>query len=150
MTAGTLQSDRWIATTRSLGWAGLIPFFILPISQFLIIPAWTSILLISYAMLILAFLCGTLWLRQLRSPTPSPTRLLASNIILLAVWPAILLPPSWATGLLAVGFGAHLAVEPPWTLRDLPTWYRRMRLSLSTLAIALLSLTSLIGLGRGL
>jgi hypothetical protein len=149
MTSGTLQSDRWIHTTRSLGWAGLIPFCALPILQFLPAPGWTSTLLISYAMLILAFLCGTLWLHQLRSPSPSPARLLASNCILLAIWPAILLPHAWAAGLLAVGFGAHLAVEPPWTLRDLPAWYRRMRLSLSTLAIVLLSLTSLIGFGRG-
>jgi len=150
MTTATLDTDRWIHTTRSLGWAGLIPFCALPIIQFLPVPEWTSTLLVSYAMLILAFLCGTLWLRQLRSPSPSPTRLLASNIILLAIWPAILLPPAWAAGLLAIGFSAHLGVEPPWTLRDLPPWYRRMRLSLSTLAILLLALTCLIGVGRGL
>ncbi|MEN1728118.1 MAG: DUF3429 domain-containing protein, partial [Pseudomonadota bacterium] len=89
-----------------------------------------------------------LWMKQLLSDAPSSNALLASNLILLGTWPAILLPTHWASLLMAAGFTLHLLIDPPWAQGRLPKWYRRLRLILSTSAIALLTLTALIGFGR--
>ncbi|AKS40957.1 DUF3429 domain-containing protein [Wenzhouxiangella marina] len=150
MTRTSLESDRWITTTRGLGWAGVIPFAGLALTRLTGAPDWLDRLLIGYGLLILAFLCGTLWQRELQSAAPRSSRLIASNLILLGAWPAMLLPQAWAAMLLAAGFAAHLAVDPPWKLRALPGWYRRLRLGLSSTVIALLVLTWLIATGRAL
>ncbi len=135
-------------TVRILGWAGLLPFAFMPLAAAIDSPEWLQRLLSTYAVIILAFMAGTLWARFLLAADPGRFRLVASNLLALAAWPAVLLDLHWAAFWLAAVFGAHLLLDEPWRSHDLPGWYRRLRLYLSSSVIGLLLLTGLIGAGR--
>lgn len=136
-------------TVRILGWAGLFPFAFLPLIAALDTAEWLQRLLLTYAVIILAFMAGTLWARFLNAAEPGRFRLIASNVLALAAWPSVLLDLHWAAFWLAIVFSAHLVLDEPWRSGDLPGWYRRLRLYLSGSVIGLLVLTGLIGAGRG-
>jgi hypothetical protein len=127
-----------ITTTRILTWAGLIPFTALALAVHLPAPGWVESLLVAYGALILSFMAGTLWTRHLLGENAHPRMLIASNVLVLAAWPAVLLPTEWAAVWLGVLFSAHLLLDEPWRGYGLPGWYRRLRLAVSSAAIALL------------
>jgi hypothetical protein len=137
-----------IHVARSLGWAGLIPFIALPVIAATGAPNWLETLLLAYGAIILSFMAGSLWARHLLIESPRTGMLIGSNLLALAAWPVVLMPLHWATFWLAVVFTAHLLLDEPWHAYGLPGWYRRMRLSLSTIVIALLVIAGLISSGR--
>ena len=134
-----------VNTTRTLTWSGLIPFGALALVNATGGPGWVEQLLIAYAALILAFMAGTLWTRHLLGERTRPRLLIASNALVLLAWPAIVMPTGWATLWLAVMFGAHLMLDEPWRGYGMPGWYRRLRLAVSSGAIALLVIGGLLG-----
>ncbi len=145
------ESSRSMAPiARILGYAGLAPFAALAIITWTGSPDWLERLLLGYGVVILAFMAGSLWLRQLLATRAHPRLLVASNALALAAWPAIIMPLHWGAFWLALCFGAHLLLDQPWQAHGLPGWYRRLRLILSSLTIALLFLTWLIETGRAL
>lgn len=131
-----------------LGWGGILPFLTLPLMAIRETSRQLETLFITYGLLILAFLCGTLWLRQFIQTDASIWRLIASNLILLAAWPAVLLPLPAATGLLAAGFLVHLVIDAPSQQTTLPAWYGRLRWQLSSVVATLLAMTALVGVIR--
>ena len=137
-----------IKIVRALGWGGVLPFLAGPPIALLPAPAWSERLLVGYAMIILAFMAGTLWARHLLVDKIRIPLLIGSNVLALLAWPAILLPLYAATLWLAALFIAHLLFDEPWRSHGLPGWYRRLRLSLSTSAIGLLMIAGLIDAGR--
>lgn len=138
-----------VNTTRTLTWSGVIPFAALALVSMVNTPPWLELLLVAYAMLILAFLAGTLWARHLLGERTRPRLLVASNLLVLLAWPALLMPIAWASLWLAVLFGIHLLLDEPWRGYRMPGWYRRLRLAVSLVAIALLLVGGLIGIGFG-
>lgn len=138
-----------ITTSRILTWSGLIPFAGLAVIAMLGAPQWLSLFLTAYAALILSFMAGTLWARHLLGERTHPSMLIASNALVLAAWPAILMPVQWAAVWLGLLFAAHLLLEEPWRGYGMPGWYRRLRLAVSIAAIALLLTGGLVGIGIG-
>jgi len=136
-------------TARMLGWAGIIPFAALGATSVIGAPEPVQHLLVGYAVAILAFLNGTLWAVALQRTSDSAVALMASNLLLLAALPALLMPLSAAAGWLALLFALHLLAEWRWVLSGHPGWYRRMRLVLSSLAIGLLVVAALGGTANG-
>lgn len=136
-------------TARTLGWAGLIPFAALAVTVVIGAPDPVQQLLIGYAVAILAFLSGSLWAGALERPADAPAPLIASNLLLLAALPALLMPLSAAAGWLALMFALHLAAEWRWVLTGHPGWYRRLRLMLSAIAVALLLVAAMGGTANG-
>lgn len=126
---------------EGLGWGGILPFLLLPVAAAVQVDPALETLLIAYGLLILAFLCGTLWMEQLLGPERSTAKVLASNLILLAAWPAIVLPLAWASALMSAGFAVHLLLDAPWRASALIGWYRRLRLRLSLVVISTLVVT---------
>lgn len=138
-----------VNTTRTLTWSGVIPFAGLAGASMLVTPHWIDQLLVAYAALILAFMAGTLWTRHLLGTRTRPRLLIASNVLVLLAWPAVLMPTSWACLWLASLFGLHLLLDEPWRGYGMPGWYRRLRLAVSCVAIGLLLIGGLIGVSTG-
>ena len=143
------MTDNKRKTATALGWAGIIPFAALALVGYLGAPASLQLLLIGYALAILAFLNGSLWAVVLERMSDRPAALIASNLLLLAGLPALLMPLSAASGWLALLFGLHLAAEWRWVLTGHPGWYRRLRLMLGSVAIALLIVAAMAGAANG-
>jgi len=130
-------------TAVALGWLGLLPFAGLAAATFLPAPGWLTQLLIGYALLILAFVSGSLWSSALaRSEDDTPAPLILSNVLALAGLPALLLQTAPAAAWLAFLFALHAAAEWRWVRAGQPGWYRRLRLLLSTAVVALLLITA--------
>ena len=138
-----------IRYARLLGWGGVAPFLAWPVIVTVGAPDWLILLVKTYAIVILAFMAGTLWMRQIGDHEIRSSRLFISNGLALLAWPAILLPGNWAAAWLAILFAAHLVVDQPWRPNGLPGWYRRLRAGLSSSVITLLTLAAVIGFGRG-
>ena len=136
-----------VHTTRALTWGGVIPFAALTLATVMPTPDWLDRLLVGYAALILAFMAGTLWSRHLLAERARPRLLIASNLLVLAAWPSIVLPLHWACLWLAALFAVHLLIDEPWRAYGMPGWYRRLRLAVSLSVITLLLLGGLIGAG---
>lgn len=136
-----------ITTARILSWSGLVPFGAICVFAIIGSPDWLELLLTAYAALILAFMSGSLWARHLLGERTHPRMLIASNVLVLAAWPAVLLPLAWAACWLAILFAAHLLLEEPWRAYGMPGWYRRLRLAVSLAAISLLLIGGLVGIG---
>jgi len=132
----------------ALAWAGVLPFVALLVSAFFAHPpSWLKTLLIGYGVLILAFMAGTLWMQALLEPSPgrrSRIQLIVSNALVLAAWPALLLPMTAACAWLAVLFGVHVGMEQPWRSTHWPAWYRRLRVQVSVTVISLLLMAVLL------
>ena len=127
----------------------MIPFAALAVVSMVLSPPWLDQLLVAYAAMILSFLAGTLWARHLLGERTRPRLLIASNILVLLAWPSVLMPISTASLWLAGLFAAHLLLDEPWRGYRMPGWYRRLRLSVSCVAIALLLVGGLIGVSTG-
>lgn len=136
-----------IITSRILTWSGLIPFGAIFALAIIGAPEWLATLLIAYGALILSFMAGTLWAQHLLGERSHWRMLIASNLLVLAAWPAILMPLAWASCWLAILFATHLLLEEPWRSDGMPGWYRRLRLAVSLSAISLLLVGGLVGIG---
>lgn len=123
---------------RALGGAGVLPFVALLVFIALGGPGWVIDLLRTYALLILAFLCGTVWADALRQPADGPAPLIISNIVLLVALLVLLLPMDWSFAWLAALFAVHAFTEWRWTRSGHPAWYRRLRWTLSVTVSLLL------------
>lgn len=134
---------------RTLGWAGVIPFAVLAVTSYTGAPESVQQLLIGYALVILAFMNGSLWAGALERPADAPAPLIASVVLLLAGLPALLMPISAAAGWLAVLFALHLIAEWRWVLTGHPGWYRQLRVMLSASVIALLLIAAMAGASGG-
>lgn len=143
------MTDNTQKTARMLGWAGMIPFAALALAALIGAPAPVEKLLVGYAVSILAFLNGSLWAGAMQRGADAPAPLIASNLLLLAALPALMMPLSAAAGWLAALFGLHLVADWRWVLAGHPGWYRRMRLMLSGGAIALLLIAAMAGTANG-
>lgn len=123
---------------RILGWSGLIPFAALALAAWIGTPDWLDRLLIGYAVAILCFVCGSLWMSALQADAAAPEALVVSNALVLAALPALVLPLAWAAPWLAVLFAAQYFAEFHWVARHHAGWYRRLRTMLSSVGIVLL------------
>jgi len=132
-------------TARVLGYSGLIPFALLIGVAIIGAPDIVERVLLGYGVAILAFLCGGLWAGVLGRDDIDGASLIVSNALLLAALPALVLPLTWAAGLLALLFAVHAVFEGRRLGPDFPRWYRRMRQLLSIAAIILLLLAAIAG-----
>jgi len=139
------MTDNRHKTARALGWAGILPFAALALVAYFDAPDPLQDLLIGYVLAILAFLNGSLWGAALERTTDPSKALIASNLLVLAGLPALLMPLSAAAGWMALLFGLQLLAEWRWVLTGHPGWYRRLRLLLSSTAIALLVIAAMAG-----
>jgi len=130
---------------RILAWAGVVPFAALALISTFESPAWLIDLLLGYALLILAFMCGSLWTGALARTEDSTAPLFASNALVLAALPALLMPLAWASAWMAALFALHGLAEWRWVHHGQPGWYRRLRVALSVAVVSLLVLAALIG-----
>ncbi len=135
---------------RILGYMGILPFLALASLAAMDGPRWLEVALIAYGALILAFMAGTLWTGLIfgqRSSHRVKFELMASNVLVLAAWPSVLMPTAWACLWLAALFAAHLWLDAPWRAHAGPSWYRHMRLTISVAVVLILTLGGLVGLG---
>ena len=129
-----------MANARIIAWglalAGLIPFvgcaglvLFAPSSG----DAWLTPLG-AYGAIILSFLGGAHWGRELAEPQPRALPLVLSNLPAIAAWLTFLptVPHAFQFLVLIFGFIAMLY----WDWRDQPTWYRPLRL-MATVGAAL-------------
>jgi len=119
---------------QMLGYAGLIPFIALALDPLVTgyFPGPLARLwLLGYGAVILSFLGGIVWGRSLEKPEAG-LAMIASILISLTAWAALLLIGQEAFWILAAGFIAALAYD--WG-SDLPPWFRRLRLHLSIGAV---------------
>lgn len=128
------------------GLLGLIPFWALPaglatgvLGGERLIPAIGL-----YAALIVSFLGGARWGLALGGDAPRPIVLAASMIPTLVVWVVLLLGLGPRTTLLALA--AAVAGAGVWDVNSpgLETWYRHLRLTLTSGAAAALALGALL------
>ena len=137
------------STVRALGWAGMLPFALLVVVAIVGAPDPLKLVLLSYGVAILAFLCGSLWSVLITQPPSDARALVVSNALLLAAVPAPLLPLTWACLLLAVLFVLQAVAEGFWLRGRMPRRYVRLRLQLTPSAVALLLLAALAASHRG-
>jgi hypothetical protein len=122
-------------TAQALGYAGLIPFAVLaldPLTLEYFSPPLARLWLLGYGAVILSFLGGIVWGRNLSEPDAG-IAMIVSILISLAGWGAFLLIGPEAFWLLAAGFVASLVYDMG---SGLPDWFRRLRIHLSIGAIA--------------
>lgn len=136
-------------TARTLGLAGLIPFAAMVFFAGWGAPAWAEQLLVTYAILVLAFMSGSLWSLGVLRDREDPRELILSNVLALAGWPAIIMPYGWALIWLALGYGVHFFAEMRWTGGQYPGWYRGLRTTLSLSVVVMLVLAAVLYWTRG-
>ena len=123
---------------RSLGYAGLIPFLIIPSVVWLVqdrLPGLAPQAFLLYSLAILCFLAGTVWGRAQTTIHPLARHLLVSNLLVLFAVASVLAVADWlALILLTLGYLTLLWYER----RDasIPSWYVAMRMKL-TLGVVL-------------
>ena len=126
-----------------LGWAGVIPFAALSAAVCLKLQSTPApiILLIGYAVAILAFMSGVQWGLSRRAPEGAEIgcRGYAFSVVpALVAWACLYLPARIGLVLLAATFAALLAYDL-WTLRRsyAPQWYGRLRWQLTCAVVVL-------------
>lgn len=116
---------------QKLGWAGVIPFAVLPFA-FLVGLEMAMQAFVSYSAVIFSFLCGALW-GQCVGKEEVSRRLLMSNLLALLAWLCLLLnAPAVSLWLLMLGYFTLLMLE---TGLEQDACYRRLRVQLSTCVI---------------
>ncbi len=142
---GYRNMSQSIKIARLTGWIGLAPLLGLPIIAVVPSPDWLNTLLVSWAVILLAFWSGHLWMRHLDDEPPRPWLLIAAFALALVSWPAIVLPLHWAMFWLAALYTVYLFIDEPWRAQGRSGWHRRMRLALTLAAIAMLLAGGLLG-----
>lgn len=137
-------------TTKLLGYAGLIPFFVFSIGHWTTLPYINnpSAILIAYAAVILTFMGAIHWGAVITtSNIKHGTHLIVSVIPALTAWLALLLPADFSMLVLLLGFILLLVYELVFARpQELPGWYISMRITLTTavslcLTISLMAVT---------
>nr|WP_315429326.1 DUF3429 domain-containing protein [uncultured Albidiferax sp.] len=134
-------------TVAWLGYGGLLPFIALALAAVLDSAphyAWGAALR-TYGAVILAFVGALHWGFAMAlaglDARQRQRRFVWSVVPSLLAWPALLVPPWLALGLLVVGFLAHYAQDLRLArMASLPTWYLPLRLRLTTVACVCLLL----------
>ncbi len=121
-----------------LGFAGVVPFAGLVLIAWTGSPDWLQSLLVGYAVLILAFMAGGLWVTPVVRSEATPMVMYISAGLVLAALPILILPLAWACLVLAVLFIVHWFSEWRGLGTELPAWYLGQRKLLSALVIGLL------------
>lgn len=134
-----------VKTARITGWISIAPLLGLPFIAWLGSPDWLSRLLVGWGAMLLAFWAGSLWVRHLDHQPQRTWMLVASVALALGAWPTVVLPfhvaMFWLTALHAI----HLFIDEPWSSQGRSGWYRRLRLMLAVIAVALLGVSGLLG-----
>ncbi len=124
-----------------LGWAGVLPFAGFAAAAMAAVPLPIDPLrvLIGYGCVILSFMGGAQWGLATSDRGTMATRYAASVVPALVAWPALLLRPAPALGVLIAGF-AGLCAYDLWTVRrgEAPAWYGRLRIQLTAAVVFLL------------
>ena len=134
-------------TTKSLGYAGLIPFIVFSIGSWLQLPiiSDSTYILIAYAAIILSFMGAIHWgVAMSNTEQHNGQYFIASVIPGLSAWIALLMPHRCAIILLMIGFIALIIYD--WCVEKsqrLPAWYIPMRNRLTIVVITCLTITQL-------
>ena len=128
-----------------LGISGLLPFLASVIAIFLddgLYDEMARIALVGYGAVILSFLGGIRWgvVLKERSKTKMSTPLLLSIVPSLIAWCALLVNSILGTLILILGFGGQYLYDRASSNQgQLPRWYGRLRLWLSSAVLLLLA-----------
>jgi hypothetical protein len=126
------------------GLAGLIPFLGLPLLALAVphLSGWSDRALGLYAAVILSFLGGARWGREVASAAPDSRLIALSMAPSVVAWGLVLLSPATQGGLQLAGLAGALALSWLWDIRSahLPAWYPRLRTLLTAGALAGLAL----------
>ena len=129
--------------TKSLGYAGLVPFFSAAWAAYANVSLWgwsASFVFLSYSSIILSFLSGALWgkANELQESDVSRMLLILSNVFALTAWLAILLGETYLSAGLAIsliGFILVYLIEQKTQgllLKDIGSAYLKFRRGLTT------------------
>jgi len=132
------------STAKMLGYAGLIPFFVLSIASWLQIPPNIDVIsmLVTYAALIFCFMGAVHWGIAISSNKDGSEYLSVSVMPALLAWPTLLAPKTYALLLLLFGFIALYAYDrSAQKEQQLPGWYLPMRKRLTIVVVICLSST---------
>ena len=123
------------------GLAGLIPFLAAPVAT-LCFPEFRwqfTEALLWWAAIILSFLGGARWGAAVQTATPAPGLIGLAMLPSITGWLILLAPAKYrAAQLLALAAVLLLHFLWDWSARGLPGWYGRLRLLLTTGAVAAL------------
>lgn len=130
-------------TAKILGYAGLIPFVVFSVGCWVALPLVSdaSQILIAYAALILSFMGAVHWGVAMTYDEENRSKyFIASVIPVLAAWPALFAPETFAFIILIVGFILLIAYD--WYVnkpQGLPDWYISMRNVLTVVVVICLN-----------
>ena len=127
---------------NSLGYAGLLPFLAAVWAAYAERPfgAWSaSHLFLSYSVIILSFLAGTLWgkAKELEESNVNRFLLISSNVFALTAWLAVLLGKDYLSAGLAVSMTGFILVylvehKTRGLLQGMDSAYLKFRLTLTS------------------
>ncbi|MBN2872137.1 MAG: DUF3429 domain-containing protein [Halothiobacillaceae bacterium] len=121
---------------RLAGYAGLVPL-VAPLGVIVWQPEWATVALgvqQAYAALLLSFLGGIYW--GVGLDRQQHVAIWLSVLPTLWAWAALSMPPTAATGLLAIGFALMFLIDRVARSRGwIRQWFFRLRLTLGTVAI---------------
>jgi len=101
-------------------------------------------LLCGYAVVVASFMGGTLWGGTFSGTRASHSDAVVSVTAALSLWPALWMPQQSLLLFLALLFALLLAYDLiRFKQRRIPSWYCRLRIVLSTVAIASIAITTL-------
>ncbi len=119
-----------------LGWLGLLPLAMTLFYAWIKDPAIPTLLFLAFSAVLLSFVAGAQWGQVLFSPADDADLrpvLAISAMVSLTAWTALFLGvPLLSTAALMGGYLLSYAVENRFLAAAQPTWYRQMRLYLTT------------------
>lgn len=123
-------TDTTKAHITNTGYLGLLPFFIGALGPWLLI-AYESVLIelfIAYSIMILGFMSGCVWALGAFGSLEHPIRLLYAGLLPIGlIVVALVVPPVWSIGLLALGYALLLLSERAFLSQYYPAWYQQLR-----------------------
>ena len=129
---------------RTLGFLGLLPFIFGLMLEFGVVafgPLWGLKLFAGYSVAILSFLAGAWWGVELKNNFAHAYRQLGAISVCLLAWATLMIGSNQLSLiLLALGFVTVLIVDLTANTAHYPSWYRSLRIQLSTIVLALHSL----------
>jgi len=127
-------------TALALGYGGLIPFVTLSVATWLLTSNWlvqAHEALLLYASIILTFMGAIHWgVAMSKSPFPSKLQLSFSVIPALIAWFAFFTTQSINYAILYISFASLCLIDSMASRRgDLPDWYPKLRVPLTTVVV---------------
>lgn len=141
-----------IRLAAALTYAGVLPFIACAVLAWIALPLTLPGTLtparigVGYGAVIAAFLCGIHWAVELyRRDAGRPNLLVASNVLALLAWSALLIPdPRWGCAVLAACFLLLFAIDTNLRARQvLPLWFFPLRRNATAAVVPLLALIAL-------